>query len=768
MLAKIVLRNATFGFDKIYTYLVPNELSAAVQPGLRIMVPFGAGNRLRECFVLETTVATEEAGSSYALKELDAICDPVPVLKPDQLRLAQQMKIRYVATWGEIMRSMLPPGLMSTADKGEGMRPRRERTVRLVDPEAATELLEGEELRFIQQIRVLELLLEYGEVTVAECRTLCQISDSPLNTLVKKGIVVYGWRESEAEDISAKAVTELAPHNIENMPLTDDQDTVMNALLSAFDAPDGDARRLREFLLHGVTGSGKTEVYLRLARKVLAAGRGVIILVPEISLTPQMVARITQRFGDEVAVQHSMLTARQRFDQWLRILRGEVRLVVGARSAVFSPVDNLGLIVIDEEQESAYISERRPCYDARTVGRLRCVNSDALLLLGSATPSVESYYRTETGRSRLLQLSSRPGGAHLPRVEIADMRKEERLGTSGLISMSLYKLLAETLEQGRQSVVLLNRRGYSAAVVCHDCGAGINCPACSVNMRWHAAGRRLMCHYCGRIASLPSHCPNCGSPYIQAVGCGTQQAVSAIAELLPTARILRMDQDAVRDEGRGGHAELLRRFAAGEADILVGTQMIARGHDFPDVAAVGVLMADLTLNQPDYRAHEEAFRLFTQAAGRAGRSTAGEAGIGRVIIQAFDADNLTLQAALHHDYSAFYTNELAFRRQAGYPPFKVLASVRINGHIERAVAERTQFLCEKAIKLREQHCPDSEIIFSRATRSGIWQLSRRYRWQFMLTGDDLAGITAILQNLALLPLRKDEKGITQSFEVDPA
>ena len=312
---KIVLRNATFALIKFILISCRTNYPPPYSPDyvlwFRSVPATGSARALQE-----TTVATEEAGSGYALKELDAICDPVPVLKPDQLRLAQQMKIRYVATWGEIMRSMLPPGLMSTADKGEGMRPRRERTVRLVDPEAATELLEGEELRFIQQIRVLELLLEYGEVTVAECRTLCQISDSPLNTLVKKGIVVYGWRESEAEDISAKAVTELAPHNIENMPLTDDQDTVMNALLSAFDAPDGDARRLREFLLHGVTGSGKTEVYLRLARKVLAAGRGVIILVPEISLTLQMVARITQRFGDEVAVQHSMLTARQRFDQW--------------------------------------------------------------------------------------------------------------------------------------------------------------------------------------------------------------------------------------------------------------------------------------------------------------------------------------------------------------------------------------------------------------------------------------------------------------------
>lgn len=748
--AVVFLMEASPAFDKLYTYKIPESLVGLLQEGNRVSIPFGRGDSKREAMVFSTDLDTIEVDPSIQYKEILELLDDGEIqLYEDQLDLIQQMRIRYSATYGDVARLMLPPGAGSNVNK------RKERTAYLVDVAASIDLLNTGSIAYMNQVHVLEYLINYGESSTSDILAACQVSMSTLNTMKKKAWLDFSSREAAIPEEEIHIEASQAPE------ATEGQAKALDCLKSAVHG--GDDRLIKEYLLRGITGSGKTEVYLQLSAEVLAAGKTAIILVPEISLTPQMTHRFQARFGRDVAIIHSRLSLRERYDQWLRILRQEVRLVVGARSAIFSPLKNLGLIVIDEEQESSYQSDMRPRYHARTVARLRVRDRDAILLLGSATPDVESYYRTTIGRSILLDLPDRPGSSTLAETVIVDMREERLQGNYSPFSDALRQAMRTAFSKNEQVLLFLNRRGYAGNWLCPDCGKSIICPNCSVAMTYHKAFRNrpdsLQCHYCGRLEEAKHSCPHCHSKQMQALGFGTEQVEELFRTEFPDQKILRMDQDTTT--GRGSHHEIVQAFHRHEADVLLGTQMIAKGHDFPLVTVVGILGTDQLLLQNDFRAKERAFQLITQAAGRAGRAELA----GRVFVQAFDIDDYALKHALNQDYEAFYNDEIIFRKAMAYPPFEVMGQVQISHPDDRIAREECEQLRSRLMKFRASHYDEESLDITALSRSPIYRLNRRYRWQFNLKAKSAQILVAAFYQINHIQLAADAR---LALELDPA
>ena len=506
-------------------------------------------------------------------------------------------------------------------------------------------------------------------------------------------------------------------------PLTASQKEVLGVMLPRLEQGTG------RFLLHGVTGSGKTEVFIRMVRQTLRMGRGAIILVPEIALTPQMVSWFRSRFGEAAAVIHSRLSAGERFDEWRRIRRGEARVVVGARSAVFAPVEDLGLIVVDEEHETTYLSDRHPRYDARDVAAMRCEREGASLLLASATPSILSFARARRGDYILLEMPNRVMNRPLPQVEIADMRKELEDGNRSIFSGLLQTRLRECLRDGGQAMLLMNHRGYSSFVSCRSCGQAIKCPNCDVALTYHLTGGdgQLHCHYCGHAQPQPTQCPSCGSRYIRYFGAGTQKVEEELHKLFPQVPTVRMDVDTT--SGKDGHAKLLEEFRSGRARILVGTQMIAKGLDFPRVTLVGAVAADLTLNLPDYRSRERTFQLLTQMAGRAGR---GEEP-GRVVIQTYKPEDMTILQAAAQDYRAFFEAEFARRRAGLYPPFTIMARLLVESESAQRALDTAKLLKARCDELLLSHPVwRKRTLMCMLDQPPVTVLRGKSRWHVML------------------------------------
>ena len=648
----IYLTQTTRAFDQAYTYLPPVESTEGLEVGAVVTVPFGRGDSVRQGWIWQIRETEEEF--TYPLKHILAIESP-SLLRPDQFKLAKEMRRRYFCSVSQALRLMAPQALLTTGAKTRLF-------ARLADQEEAQDVLEEGSLRSLNHVRVLEFLLEVEAASLEEIMATCQVSRAILNTLKKNGFLEYFKREVTRE------VAELPPlEEAQHHTLNPDQAAALTGIL-------GKTGSWQEFLLFGVTGSGKTEVYLRAAEAVLQTGRDVLILVPEISLTPLICNRIQARFGKSAAILHSRLTPAERYEQWRSMRSGEKHLVAGARSAIFAPLENIGLIVIDEEQESSYKSERTPRYDALEVARMRAAMHGAKLVLTSATPSVVSYQRAKAGKSVLLTLPRRAGKASLPKTKLVDMRAEQGLGQQRFLSQDLRQALSETFARGEQAMVLLNRRGHASFLLCPDCGYTAKCPDCDITMTVHRNPRQpqqeaLICHYCGRMDPLPQYCPECGSERLAPFGIGTQQAVDILEEAFPQQRFLRMDFDTTAS--RQGHAKILAQFAKGEADCLVGTQMIAKGHDFGRVTTVGIMSADTLLGLDDYQAEEKAFQLICQAAGRAGRHDLP----GQVLIQTFQPDNPAIIAAARQDYPAFYESEIFKRKVLQYPPFEDLGLV---------------------------------------------------------------------------------------------
>ena len=705
---QVIVDIASGDVDRVFTYRVPEGM--ALCPGMRVHVPFGRQRRI-EGVVVEMAEACDLPPERVC--DVTDTLEDYPAVLPALLDLARRIRESSFCTLSQALRLMIPAQM-----RGERIRAKtQEFAVLTVDPAVRAQVIASQSrapkraqvLRLLADAPQAELPVEALRRQLGECRPM-------LLALEKMGFIRLDRREAMRSPYGA--MERLAAQDPE---LTAQQSEVLARLLPAVEEGRG------AFLLYGVTGSGKTEVFIRAVRRCAQLGRTAIVLVPEIALTPQMVMWFRSRFGEDAAVLHSRLSPGERYDEWRRIRRGDVRVVIGARSAIFAPLENLGLVIVDEEHEQSYIADNTPRYDARELARWRCEREGGVLLLASATPSMRSFAMAGRGDLTLLEMLRRVNNRPLPTVHIVDMREELRQGNRSVFSGALLDGLSRCLSAGKQAILFVNRRGYSTFVSCRSCGYVVTCTQCDVSMTYHSAGRVLRCHYCGQEAPVPQVCPECGSPYIKYFGVGTQRVEEEVRRHFPGVPLLRMDNDTTRT--RDAHERMLSAFRRGEARVLVGTQMIAKGLDFPNVTMVGIIAADAMLKLPDYRSAERTFQLLTQAAGRAGRADAP----GEVFLQTYDPEHYAVETASRQDYRAFYTEEMRRRRRALYPPYTLLARLLFEAENEEdaqreaqsalrqmeAFFERRAYLKKFVVALRAMACP-------------VRRIKGRSRWEMTL------------------------------------
>ena len=704
----VAVSNATFHFDKLYTYAVMPDQQDAVRLGSMVLVPFGRGSRARMGVVL----ACDEEPESSKLKFLFDVAPASACLTPELLRLVHFLKERTFCTYYEAVKAVIPYGAQyKPAVAADGVTPvlQKQLTRHTENSYKLAGTLPAKPKPTAKQLAAVALL-GGGERTQTELEEK-GISRAVLDNLCAKGVLECS-KVNKSIDLYSNI-----PLKNEPIRLTAEQQAAYEALL-----PHLEDAAPHAALLYGVTGSGKTLVFLKLIERCLQLGKRALVLVPEISLTPQMILRLKSRFGKRVAVQHSALNHTERLLQWQMIQDGGADIVVGTRSAIFSPLENIGLVIIDEEQEHTYRSESAPRYSAHEVARQRAAENGALLLLASATPSTESYFAAQHGRTQLVRLTQRYGGNPLPHVEIVDMRAELASGNPREISLALEDAIRRNLDAGKQTILLLNRRGYQTIAQCEDCREVLKCQKCSVPMVYHKSAHKLLCHYCGsQMDPPPQKCPTCGGK-LQYRGFGTQKAEEELAKLFPEARILRMDQDSTA--AKDAHEKLLAKFARHEYDIMVGTQMVAKGLDFEDVTLVGVLGIDSLLFAQGFRAYETVFSLITQVVGRSGRAKDP----GFAIIQTTDPNNPVLNLAAAQDYDAFFEQEIAYRKLGLYPPFCGLCVVGFAGpkeiEVARAAARFAALLGQQAAKQ-----PDLPLRVLGPTPGSIEKINDSYRYK---------------------------------------
>ncbi len=703
----VAVSNATFHFDKLYTYAVMPDQQNAVKLGSMVLVPFGRGSRARMGVVLACDAEPESA----KLKYLFDVAPASACLTPELLRLVHFLKERTFCTYYEAVKAVIPYGAQYKP---------------AVAADGVTPVLQKQLIRHTENsYRLVGGLPPKPKPTAKQLAAVALLGGGPrtLNELEDKGI-----SRSVLDNLCAKGVLECSKVNksidlYSSIPLKNEPITLTQEQQAAYDAllPKLEDDAPHSALLYGVTGSGKTLVFLKLIARCLEQGRRALVLVPEISLTPQMILRLKSQFGRRVAVQHSALNHTERLLQWQMIQDGGADIVVGTRSAIFSPLENIGLIIIDEEQEHTYRSESAPRYSAHEVARQRAAENGALLLLASATPSTESFYAAQHGRTQLVRLTQRYGGNPLPTVQIVDMRAELAAGNPREISLSLEDAIRRNLDAGKQTILLLNRRGYQTMAQCEDCREVLKCTKCSVPMVYHKAAHKVLCHYCGSQMEPPTVCPACGGK-LQYRGFGTQKAEEELAKLFPDARVLRMDQDSTA--AKDAHEKLLARFANHEYDIMVGTQMVAKGLDFEDVTLVGVLGIDSLLFAQGFRAYENVFSLITQVVGRSGRAKDP----GHAIIQTTDPDNPVLNLAAAQDYDAFFEQEISYRKLGLYPPFCGLCVIGFAGAKEidtaRAAARFSEILGQHASRQ-----PDLPLRVLGPVPGSIEKINDTYRYK---------------------------------------
>ena len=706
----VAVSNATFHFDKLYTYAVMPDQQNAVKLGSMVLVPFGRGSRARMGVVLACDAEPESA----KLKYLFDVAPASACLTPELLRLVHFLKERTFCTYYEAVKAVIPYGAQYKP---------------AVAADGVTPVLQKQLTRHTENsYRLVGGLPPKPKPTAKQLAAVALLGGGPrtLNELEDKGI-----SRAVLDNLCAKGVLECSKVNksidlYSSIPLKNEPITLTQEQQAAYDAllPKLEDDAPHSALLYGVTGSGKTLVFLKLIARCLEQGRRALVLVPEISLTPQMILRLKSQFGRRVAVQHSALNHTERLLQWQMIQDDGADIVVGTRSAIFSPLENIGLIIIDEEQEHTYRSESAPRYSAHEVARQRAAENGALLLLASATPSTESFYAAQHGRTQLVRLTQRYGGNPLPTVQIVDMRAELAAGNPREISLALEDAIRRNLDAGKQTILLLNRRGYQTMAQCEDCREVLKCTKCSVPMVYHKAAHKVLCHYCGSQMEPPTVCPACGGK-LQYRGFGTQKAEEELAKLFPDARVLRMDQDSTA--AKDAHEKLLARFANHEYDIMVGTQMVAKGLDFEDVTLVGVLGIDSLLFAQGFRAYENVFSLITQVVGRSGRAKAP----GFAIIQTTDPDNPVLNLAAAQDYDAFFEQEIAYRKLGLYPPFCGLCVIGFAGakeiEVARAAARFAALLGQQAAKQ-----PDLPLRVLGPTPGSIEKINDTYRYKLTI------------------------------------
>ncbi|PKM81715.1 MAG: primosomal protein N' [Firmicutes bacterium HGW-Firmicutes-14] len=785
--AEIIVDIPAKKLDRVFHYGIPPALQEDLAPGMKVAVPFG--ERTAEGYVTGFCDTPDVAEIKY----ITSIIKEEPGLNPDLLALAKWMAERYMCTVLDSVRAIVPAGARMTGQRivapaadqapeitesrlrdlntreidiyeyiitqgkvlysdicsrfgrrkagpvlkkltGLGIievtkelkskvRPRRVQMLEL-SPDLAENARELQRLvseldtRAPKQAAILKKIIGSGALTVAQLAAAAGTTPATVREMVKKGYLLTEQAEIRRDPYASRTFCRTVP-----LKPTGEQAAALQKITASLDRT-----RPETFLLHGVTGSGKTEVYLQAISHVLEKGKQAIVLVPEISLTPQMVERFKGRFGDLVAVIHSGLALGERYDEWRRIREGRVGVVIGARSAVFAPFERLGLIIVDEEHENSYKQEDNPKYHAREVAVARARLCGGTVILGSATPSLESYARAEAGKYTLLTLDKRVAGRLLPEVRVVDLREEMHANHRGIFSRQLIEKMKEVLERGEQVILFLNRRGYSTFVVCRECGLVLRCPKCSISLTLHLGEQELRCHYCDYRRKSPEHCPKCGSESIRKFGVGTQRVEEEVVKWFPGARVARMDMDTTT--GKGSHEKILTMFKRGEIDVLVGTQMIAKGLDFPGVTLVGVVTADTSLNLPDFRSAERTFQLLTQVAGRAGRGDIP----GEVTVQTYNPEHFSVTKASRHDYLGFYREEMRTREALDYPPYCSLVRIVIHGWEENSVIRGAEIL---AVALRQAVNTHSlgvtEPVLGPAP-APVSRLRNRYRWQVCVKG----------------------------------
>ena len=713
MVAEVIINRGAKKLNRTFDYNIPKELEELILVGSKVLVPFGNGGKLTEAFV----VGIKET-SAFEVKDIAKLEEN---LTDKQIALAKWMAKRYFCNVSDCIKLMLTPG---TRNKNKEKRI-QDKTINYVylkkDREEIEFEIETEKIKSEKQKRVLNFVKDNEGATVPEIEMFTDCARGIVNTLVKNGYLEIIEKKVERNPLLGRECEKTYKLN-----LTEEQENAYKSIEETIDN-----KKYQQFLLYGVTGSGKTEVYLQLIEKVLNIGKNAIVLVPEISLTPQMLDRFISRFGkEEIAILHSKLSIGERHDEWERIREKKARIVIGARSAIFAPIENIGIIIIDEEHDSSYKSETNPRYNAKEIAKVLAKENQAPLVLGSATPDMTTFYHAtnedEFGNTKikLLTLTKRANQSSLPKVEIIDLKQELANGNRSMLSMELYSSIEENLKQKRQTILFLNRRGYSTFIMCRNCGYTVKCPNCNISMTYHSYERKLKCHYCGHEENVVTVCPECHSDKIRYFGTGTQKLEQEIHKQFPEASTIRMDIDTVTK--KNSHEVILNTFKNENIDILIGTQMVVKGHHFPNVTLVGVIAADSSLNIDDYRANERTFQILTQVAGRAGRENLP----GKVVIQTYNPDNFSIICAQKQNYDLFYETEIALRRQLKYPPFCDIILIGLNSYQEAEIKN----VSSKIYQYLEKRLNKEEFKVLRPMPCPIDKIQNRYRWRIIIKG----------------------------------
>ncbi len=736
--ADVIIEIAHEKVDRVFQYRIPDELSEAVKPGVQVRVPFGKGNQEKTGYVVD--LSKEPDYPPEKIKAVSAVVEKAVSVEGRQIEIAYWLKSNYGSTTIAALKTVLPvKQKQKQLEKKKVLR-------RLSAAEIAQAACECERKHQRAKARVLTALQTEEELPYELIRQKLHVTAATLQALEKQGYLRIEREAFYRNPVKAVDRSEVRP------VLSQTQQRIIGEVLADYRAGQPGVH-----LVHGVTGSGKTEVYLGIIEEMIAMGKQAIMLIPEIALTYQTLLRFYKRFGDRVSVINSSLSAGEKYDQIERAKAGEIDVIIGPRSALFTPFQNLGVIVMDEEHEGSYKSETSPKYHARETAVEIAARNGASVVLGSATPSLEAYYRALQGHYKLYEMKERPGVSMLPAVHTVDLRKELREGNRSIFSRKLAALMEERLSKSEQTILFLNRRGYAGFISCRACGHVMKCPHCDVSLSEHNNGT-LHCHYCGYQERKPAKCPSCGSPYLMGFKAGTQQVEEAIHKVFPEARVLRMDGDTTRT--KESYEKLLSAFADERADILVGTQMIVKGHDFPKVTLVGVLAADLSLNQNDYRAGERTFQLLTQAAGRAGR---GERP-GEVVIQTYRPDHYSVVYAARQDYKGFYREEIAYRELMGYPPVEHMLAVLILSRVQEE-GERLGTEMTELVKKETADVKGLRVIGP--AEAAIGKLADVYRHVLYVRHGDYRTLVKIKDTLEHYCKERESKNQTVQFDFDP-
>ena len=768
MVAEVIINSTAKKLNRTFDYNIPKEIDDLVFVGTKVLVPFGNFKTLEEAFV----VGIKEK-SEYKIKDIAKLEEN---LTNKQIELARWMAKRYFCNVSDCIKLMLTPG---TRTKNKENRT-QDKMIQMVYLKKTVEeidfAIEIGEIKTEKQKRILNFVKENEGSTIPEIEMFTDCSRAIVNTLIKNGYIEAVEKKVERNPLISKNV-----EKTEKLILNEEQQQAYNKIEKAIDE-----NRYEEFLLYGITGSGKTEVYLQLIEKTVKERKTAILLVPEISLTPQMLDRFISRFGKEdIAILHSKLSVGERHDEWKRIQEKKAKIVIGARSAIFAPVENLGVIIIDEEHDSSYKSEANPKYQAKEIAKYIAKQEKIPLVLGSATPDLTTFYnatsynttkgmetnynenkQNETKNDEalqvpkkitLLELNKRANNAKLPKVEIIDLKQELANGNRSMLSRELYQDIEENLKKKEQTILFLNRRGYSTFIMCRECGYTVKCKNCNISMTYHSYENKLKCHYCGAEQKVVTICPECGSKKIRYFGTGTQKLEQEIQQQFPNATTIRMDIDTVTK--KNSHEEILKKFRDDGIDILIGTQMVVKGHHFPKVTLVGVIAADSSLNIDDYRANERTFQILTQVAGRAGR---GELP-GKVIIQTYNPDNFAILDAQKQNYKLFYETEIALRKQLKYPPFCDIIVIGFNSLKENEIKQASEFVYQEL----QKRLKDSQFKIYRPAPSPIDKIQNRYRYRIIIKGNMTPEANTILNEILKMVYDKNYKDTRITIDVNP-